>query len=89
MGVKYNPKHQWKYVRGMTPDEFVLIKWFGFWYISLCLRVLTHFSSTILIRPRTVTLPFSLHILPSRILPRREMRQPRESIELRALVFYD
>ncbi len=27
MAFKYNPKHQWKYLRGMTPDEFVLIKW--------------------------------------------------------------
>lgn len=29
MGVKYNPRHQWKYQRGMTPDEAVLIKWYG------------------------------------------------------------
>ncbi|KAI0790847.1 hypothetical protein C8Q75DRAFT_760960 [Abortiporus biennis] len=27
-GVKYNPNHKWKYVKGMTPDEFVLIKCF-------------------------------------------------------------
>jgi hypothetical protein len=27
MAVKYNPNHQWKYQRGMTPDEIVLIKW--------------------------------------------------------------
>ncbi len=26
-GVKYNPSHQWKYVRDMVPDECVLIKW--------------------------------------------------------------
>jgi hypothetical protein len=26
-GVKYNPNHQWKYIRGMEPDEGVLIKW--------------------------------------------------------------
>ena len=25
--VKYNPNYKWKYVRGMTPDEIVLIKW--------------------------------------------------------------
>lgn len=25
--VKYNPANRWKYVRGMEPDEFVLIKW--------------------------------------------------------------
>lgn len=28
MGVQPNPKHQWKYLRGMTPDELVLIKCF-------------------------------------------------------------
>ncbi|KAG1883568.1 hypothetical protein F4604DRAFT_1735447 [Suillus subluteus] len=26
-GVKYNPNHQWKYLKAMTPEEFVLIKW--------------------------------------------------------------
>ena len=26
-GVKYNTSHQWKYVKGMTPSEVVLIKW--------------------------------------------------------------
>ena len=26
-GVLYNPDHKWKYLRGMTPDELVLIKW--------------------------------------------------------------
>jgi len=28
MSVKYNPEHKWKYLRGMEPDEFVLIKCF-------------------------------------------------------------
>ena len=27
INVRFNPNHQWKYLRGMTPDEFVLIKW--------------------------------------------------------------
>ncbi|KAH9944731.1 hypothetical protein B0H21DRAFT_450602 [Amylocystis lapponica] len=27
-GVKYNPNHRWKYLRGMEPDELVLIKCF-------------------------------------------------------------
>jgi hypothetical protein len=31
LGVQYNPKHNWKYLYGMTTDEIVLIKW----YISL------------------------------------------------------
>jgi hypothetical protein len=26
--VKYNPNHRWKYLKGMAPDEFVLIKWY-------------------------------------------------------------
>lgn len=26
-GVKFNENHKWKYLRGMGPDEFVLIKW--------------------------------------------------------------
>ena len=26
-GVQWNENHQWKYVRGMTPEEGVLIKW--------------------------------------------------------------
>ena len=25
--VRFNPNHKWKYLRGMTPEEFVLIKW--------------------------------------------------------------
>ena len=27
LAVNYNPAHRWKYLRGMTPDEAVLIKW--------------------------------------------------------------
>ena len=27
LSVRYNPNHKWKYVRGMEPGEFVLIKW--------------------------------------------------------------
>ena len=27
LGVKYNENHKWKYLEGMTPEEFVLIKW--------------------------------------------------------------
>lgn len=25
--VRWNPEHRWKYLKGMTPEEFVLIKW--------------------------------------------------------------
>lgn len=27
-GVKYSPDYKWKYLKGMEPDEFVLIKWY-------------------------------------------------------------
>ena len=27
LGVKYSENHKWKYLSGMTPEEFVLIKW--------------------------------------------------------------
>ena len=27
LGVKYNENHKWKYLQGMTLEEFVLIKW--------------------------------------------------------------
>lgn len=27
-GISYNPKHEWKYLRGMTPEEVTLIKWY-------------------------------------------------------------
>ena len=29
MSVRYNPNHKWKYLKGMEPDEFVLIKWYA------------------------------------------------------------
>ena len=28
LSIKYNPRHRWKYLKGMDPDEFVLIKWY-------------------------------------------------------------
>ena len=43
MAVKYNPKHEWKYLRGMTPDEFVLIKWLASIHVtSRILEILTN-----------------------------------------------
>ena len=27
LGVTFNENHKWKYLRGMTPEELVLIKW--------------------------------------------------------------
>jgi len=68
-GVAYNPKHQWKYLRGMEPDEFVLIKCFDS----------VQDGSVAILTPHTgfedPTTPADAPL--------------RESIELRALVFYD
>ncbi|KAG8737200.1 hypothetical protein FRC10_008465 [Ceratobasidium sp. 414] len=36
LAVKYNSQHQWKYLAGMTPAEFVLIKW----WVSTALGIL-------------------------------------------------
>jgi hypothetical protein len=27
MGVQYNENQKWKYLHGMTPEEFILLKW--------------------------------------------------------------
>jgi len=67
MSVKYNPNHKWKYVRGMEPDEFVLLKCF-----DSRLDVARFTPHTAFIDPTTPP-----------------DAPPRQSIELRALVFYD
>lgn len=67
MSVKYNPEHKWKYVRGMEPDEFVLIKCYD---------------------SKDGVAKFTPHT--SFEDPSTPPDAPlRESIELRALVFYD
>ncbi|KAF4566219.1 hypothetical protein EYR40_001972 [Pleurotus pulmonarius] len=68
-GVKYNPSHQWKYVRDMAPDECVLIKCFDS----------VQDGSVAVFTPHT---GFQDPATP----PDAPLR---ESIELRALVFYD
>jgi len=67
--VKHHEGHQWKYLRGMTPDEFVLIK---------CGDSITD-GSVALCTPHTA---FIDPTTPADA-------KPRESIEIRALVFYD
>lgn len=67
MSVKFNPGHKWKYVRGMEPDEFALIK---------C------FDSKDGVAQFTPHTGFEDPSTP----PDAPLR---ESIELRALVFYD
>jgi len=67
--VKHNEGHRWKYLKGMTPDELVLIK---------CMDSITD-NSVALCTPHTA---FADPTTPADA-------KPRESIELRALVFYD
>ncbi|KAF5340245.1 hypothetical protein D9611_007795 [Ephemerocybe angulata] len=68
-GIKHNPNHKWKYLKGMTPDEVVLIKCFD----SL------QDGSVAVFTPHT-----------GFVDPTTPPDAPRrESIELRALVFYD
>ncbi|KIL59356.1 hypothetical protein M378DRAFT_169423 [Amanita muscaria Koide BX008] len=67
--VKHNPNHQWKYVRGMIPDELVLIKCFDS----------KQDGNVAIFTPHTA---FKDPTTP-------EGAPLRQSIELRALVFYD
>ncbi|KAL5521673.1 hypothetical protein ACEPAF_2421 [Sanghuangporus sanghuang] len=68
-GVKYNPNHKWKYLKGMTPDEVVLIK---------CFDSIDDGSVAVLTPHTAFNDPTTPPDAPL-----------RESIELRALVFYD
>ncbi|QRV84342.1 hypothetical protein RhiJN_12358 [Ceratobasidium sp. AG-Ba] len=67
LGVKYSDTHRWKYLGGMTPDEFVLIKCFDS-------------------KPGVATFTPHTAIEDPTTPPDAPGRQ---SIELRALVFYD
>ncbi|EAU87020.1 hypothetical protein CC1G_08491 [Coprinopsis cinerea okayama7 len=66
-GIKYNPNHKWVYLRGMTPEELVLIKCFD--SKEDVARFTPHTGFQDPATPPDAPL--------------------RESIELRALVFYD
>lgn len=68
LGVKYNEKHRWKYLRGMRPDEFVLIKCYDSAHPAVSLMT----PHTAFVDPTTPT-----------------GTPHRESIELRALLFYE
>ncbi|KAK7047103.1 hypothetical protein VNI00_006768 [Paramarasmius palmivorus] len=68
-GVNYNPDHKWKYLRGISPEEVILIKC----YDSI------EDGSVAVLTPHTA---FEDPSTP-------EGSPFRESIELRALVFYD
>ncbi|KAH7923057.1 hypothetical protein BV22DRAFT_1016132 [Leucogyrophana mollusca] len=68
-GVRYNPRHEWKYLRGMEPDEFILYKCFDSVQDGSVATLTPH---TGIYDPTTP-----------------EGAPLRNSIELRALVFYD
>ncbi|PFH47203.1 hypothetical protein AMATHDRAFT_77307 [Amanita thiersii Skay4041] len=67
--VSHNPNHKWKYLRGMTPDDFVLIKCFDS----------VQDGNMAVFAPHTA---FQDPTTPEGV-------PHRQSIELRALVFYD
>jgi len=67
--VQFNPGHRWNYLKGMTPEEVVLIKCFDS----------VRDGSTASLTPHTAFVD-----------PTTPKNAPlRQSIELRALVFYD
>jgi len=69
LAVKHNDRHRWKYVAGLTPDEFVLIKCYDS----------KDDGNTATFTPHTaITDPTTPADAPD-----------RQSIEVRALVFYD
>ncbi|KAG2338369.1 hypothetical protein BDR05DRAFT_978211 [Suillus weaverae] len=67
--LKYNPNHQWKYMRAITPEEFVLFKCFDS----------VQDGSVAIFSPHTTFQDPNAE----------EGAPPRESIEMRFLVFYD
>lgn len=69
LSVTFNPAHKWKYLRGMTPDEAVLIKCSESRVVDGVARLTPHTAFVDPTTPKDAPL--------------------RESIELRALVFYD
>ncbi|KAJ3503494.1 hypothetical protein NMY22_g18232 [Coprinellus aureogranulatus] len=68
-GISYSPKHEWKYLRGMTPEEVALIK---------CWDSVQDGSVAVFTPHTAFTDPSTPADAPL-----------RESIEVRALVFYD
>jgi len=94
-GVCFNERHQWKYLRGMTPDEGVLIKW--------CVLILYSTGHVLLydVAGCSCVLQYSFDSVQdgsvAAFTPHTGFEDPttppnapkRESIELRALVFYD
>lgn len=62
LGVKYNPNHKFKYLKGMEPGEFVLIKWYVV-VDTVTYKVLIKFPSPVSTPKMTERPPFS-HLIP-------------------------
>ena len=94
MIMKHNPNHKWKYLRSMTPDEIVLIKWS---VPSFSLSLSQERSYSLGISPPPSSFDSLKDGSVALFSPHTGFQDPttpadappRESIELRALVFYD
>ena len=77
VGVKPNPQHKWYYCSDMTPDEALLLK--------------IHDSAAQHVRYSGNEADWVAGGVPhtSLQIPGTEILEPRESIELRCLVFWD
>lgn len=85
--VKPNPNHQWYYKYGQTPDEVTLIKCFDNLDDGRAKRV----PHTAFTNPDEVRITMSVSLRPKSDADQfgQENGYSRESIEARALVFYD
>jgi hypothetical protein len=93
-GVKFNPEHRWKYVRGLEPDELLLIKWYApvFTIVPLFAPLLTWVCPLFSSDSASAQDPSIAALVPHTAFkdPSTPIDAPlRESIELRTLVFYD
>lgn len=86
-GFTANPNQKWKYFRGVTPDEAILIKWYVVFGFEVGIMRLTLVCSQDSIRDGSVAVltPHTAFVDPT-TPPDAPLR---ESIEVRALVFYD
>lgn len=86
--VKYNPGNKWKYLRGMTPEEAVLIKWYVDRAVARLSLNTDSLTSSYDSKDDGVVANFTPHTAFED--PTTPKDAPlRESIELRLLVFYD
>lgn len=73
-GVKFNEAHKWKYMRGMEPDEFALIKWY--------VRLSAAWWEDVVTQTRLASIPCKMEVRPSllRTLRSRTRIAPRERL---------